>query len=99
MFLVFLALAYVTVASVFPARDEIGWGERVALSLVLSIVIVPLLGLFLNLIGADIGFGVVVFAITAYVLSIGVLAYLRRMRMTVDRRLSASIEFALPFGG
>src|SRR6266571_8866676 len=46
--LVLFVPGYVFVASLFPNDTEIDWTERVALSVGLSITVVPLLGFILN---------------------------------------------------
>jgi uncharacterized membrane protein len=96
--LVFLLPGYVTIASIYPFKDEIGWAERSAYSLVLSLVLVPLLGLVLNVLGIGIRFVPVALATTSYVIFVGILAYVRRIRIPVEKRLSGRLELGWPQG-
>ncbi len=96
--LVFLLPGYVTVAAIYPVHGELGWGERFAFSLVLSLVVIPLLGLVLNVIGIGIRFVPAVLATTSYVTFVGILGYERRMRVPVERRLAGRLNLALPLG-
>lgn len=94
--LVLFIPGYVLVAALFPEDEEINWIERVALSLGLSIAVVPILGLLLNFTA----FGIRLLPLTASILifagGLGIVAYIRRMRLAVEMRLSATIEIKKP---
>ena len=94
--LVILVPGYVSVAAMFPANDRIDTWERVALSVGLSIVIVPLLGLVLGLTPVGIGFESTVVSILGFSTAVGILAYLRRMQVLTQERGSPSSPLNLP---
>ncbi len=96
--LVLFVPGYVFVASLFPNDTEIDWTERVALSVGLSITVVPLLGFILNFTPWGIRYEPIVATITIALFTVGVgyAAYWRRMRLPVDQRLSLTVELALP---
>src|SRR5206468_7053238 len=73
----------------------IDWIERIALSTGLSIAIVPLLGLLLNFTPWGIRFTPVLAIIVAFTLLLGLAAYLRRMQLPPNHRLSATLELTL----
>jgi uncharacterized membrane protein len=89
---------YVTIAAIYPTSDGIGWSERFALSLVLSLIIIPLLALVTNVVGISFWFSLVVLEVASYVAVVWMIAYLRRMRESPERRLSGTVEFAWPRG-
>ncbi len=91
LFLVILVPGYVLTVAVFPTDDRIDWFERLALSLGLSIAVVPLLGLILSFTPIGIGFESTVVSILAFSTAVGILAYIRRMQvLTLGRRSSPS---------
>jgi uncharacterized membrane protein len=92
--LVLFVPGYVLVAALFPSRTELDWIERLALSFGLSIAVVPLLGLLLNFVWA-IQFIPIVVTITIFTILVGLAANVRRMRLPVDRRLSATLELSI----
>ncbi|MFQ5874421.1 MAG: DUF1616 domain-containing protein [Dehalococcoidia bacterium] len=96
--LVLFVPGYALVAALFPGSQEINWIERIALSFGLSIAVVPLLGLLLNF-----SFGIFLVPVTLSILifsvGLGVVAYLRRMRLPVEERLSVSLEVRRPAWG
>ncbi|MFQ5918544.1 MAG: DUF1616 domain-containing protein [Thermoplasmata archaeon] len=77
-------------------KGEIDWIERIALSFGLSIAIVPLLGLLLNFTPFGIRLTPIVFSILFFSVGIGVVAYVRRMRLPVEERLGATLELKRP---
>lgn len=98
LLLVFFVPGYMSTAAVYPSHEEIGWGERLVLSLGLSLAIVPSLGLINYLLGIDVGLLSVGLEVTAFSLVSGVVAYVRRVRLPVEKRLSGTLEFSWPFG-
>lgn len=94
--LVLFIPGYVLVAALFPGNKEIDWIERIALSVGLSIAVVPLLGLLLNFTPLGIRFGPIVGTITGFTLLIGLAAYWRRLRLPMADRLSATLVVAPP---
>ncbi len=87
---------YALVAALFPDDEEINWIERVALSLGLSIAVVPLLGLLLNFTPYGIRLVPIVLSILIFSEGLGLVAYMRRMKLPVEKRLSATIEIGRP---
>src|SRR2546425_12607937 len=99
--LVLFVPGYLLVAALFPGsftaqKQEIDWIERIALSFGLSIAVVPLLGLLLNFTPWGIRFAPIVVTISLFTVGVGYAAYLRRMRLPSDRRLSLTVDFAIP---
>lgn len=94
--LVLFTPGYVVVAALFPGRAEIDWIERIALSVGLSIAVVPLLGLLLNFTPFGIRLPSIVATVTAFASLVGLAAYWRRMRLDAPARLSATFEFRGP---
>src|SRR5205807_9469355 len=79
--LVLFAPGYVLAAVLFPGslsskKSEIDWIERVAISLGLSIAIVPLLGLLLSFTPLAIRFKPIVATIALFTTSMGYAAYM-----------------------
>ncbi len=87
---------YALVAALFPDTEEINWIERVALSFGLSIAVVPLLGLILNFTPYGIRLVPIVLSILVFSEGLGLVAYLRRMKLPVEKRLSGTIEIGKP---
>ncbi len=94
--LVFFVPGYVTVAALFPAAGEIDWIERVALSVGVSLAVVPLLGLLLNFTALGISFTPIVGIVLVFTVLVCIAAYWRRMRLLEERRLSATLVIGLP---
>src|SRR5881396_2012584 len=103
--LVLFVPGYVLTAALFPAsydpaKLEIDWIERIALSFGLSIAIVPLLGLLLTFTPFGIRFTPIVATIAIFTTiarltaSGGYAAYWRSMRLHPNRRLSVTVDFA-----
>ena len=96
LLLVLFVPGYVLVAALFPGPKEIDWIERVALSLGLSIAIVPLLGLALNFTPLGIRFEPIIAFIAAFAGSVGILAYWRRLSRPTASRLSLNVVLGMP---
>ena len=94
--LVLFTPGYVLVAALFPRNSEVDWIERIALSFGLSIAVVPLLGLLLNFAPWGIRFVPIVVMIALFTVVFGCTAYWRRMRLAPDRRLSLTVDIAVP---
>ncbi|MCJ2520553.1 MAG: DUF1616 domain-containing protein, partial [Candidatus Thermoplasmatota archaeon] len=86
---------YVLVAALFPGEKEIDWIERIALSFGLSIAVVPLLGLLLNF-TFGIFFQPIVITILLFSEGLAAVAYVRRMSLPVEKRLSVTIDVKAP---
>jgi len=86
---------YVTTAALFPSRERIDWIERGALSLGLSVAIVPLVGLMLNYSSAGIKLSSIAFSMGAYIALLSVIAYYRRMQLPEEERMRLEIYIDL----
>jgi uncharacterized membrane protein len=95
-FLVLFVPGYVLVAALFPANLDIDWVERLALSLGLSIAVVPLLGGLLVFTPWGISFTPVMVSIAVFTLGLGLTAYWRRMRLPAEQRLAVTLSIRLP---
>lgn len=93
--LILFVPGYVLVAALFPSNKEIDWIERIALSIGLSIAIVPLLGLLLNFTILGIRFEPIVAFIAAFSGGVGLLAYWRRLGLAPADRLSATVVVSM----
>lgn len=94
--LVVFVPGYVLVAALYPDRREIDWIERVALSLGLSIAVVPLLGLLLNFTPFGVRLAPLLGTLMIFTAGVGALAYHRRMQIPVANRPSINLVFELP---
>jgi len=94
--LVLFVPGYVVVAALFPAEQAVTWVERLALSIGVTIAVVPLLGLLLNFTPWGIRFVPIVATITLFTLGAGTAAYWRRIRLPPDHRLSLTVDLAVP---
>jgi len=93
--LVLFAPGYVVVATLFPRAASIGWIERVALSFLVSVAVVPMLGLVLSLTPWGISFAPFVATISFFTIGLGLAAYRRRMLLPVEQRLALTLTPAL----
>lgn len=95
--LIFILLlpGYVAVAALFPSGERIDWIERAALSLGLSVAIVPLIGLALNYTPWGIVLWSILTALMVFIVGISVLAYFRRIRLPEEERLTLELEIDL----
>lgn len=93
---VLLVPGYVLVAALFPSRKDLDWVERAALSVGLSIAVVPLLGLLLNFSPWGIRLVPMATAISLFIAGVGAAAYFRRMALPSEDRLSFTLELKAP---
>jgi uncharacterized membrane protein len=82
---------YCLVAALFPKSDDISIGERIALSIGLSIAIVPLIALLLNYTPFGIRQDPILIALTVFILVTILIAHYRRTL------LSSKERFSVPF--
>jgi hypothetical protein len=76
---------YVTVEALFPKGRELDGIERVALSVGLSLALVPLIGLLLNYTPWGIRLDPIVISLVAFTIGIAVLGVARRFRVAAER--------------
>ncbi|VUT27841.1 MAG: hypothetical protein SYNGOMJ08_00393 [Candidatus Syntrophoarchaeum sp. GoM_oil] len=86
---------YSLIAALFPARGDLDWVERIALSFGLSIAIVPLLGLILNYTPFGIRLIPILITVSSFTILLSVFAYMRRRKLPEDVRFS--IDFRSGF--
>ena len=94
--LILFAPGYVLVAAIYPGKGQIEWIERIALSVGLSIAVVPILGLVLNFTPFAFRFAPIVAILSSFTISIGLFAYWRRMRLPVNERVSVTLVLVPP---
>jgi uncharacterized membrane protein len=89
---------YCAAAAIFPGKSDISWSERIGLSIALSMALLALLGVGLHL-SFGISLGSVTVGILTLSLSFAGLAYVRRMRLVSDDRLTAAISIEANWHG
>lgn len=89
---------YTLIAAMFPRRDSLAGVERAALSLALSVAVVPLIGLVLNYVW-EISVYPILISITAFVALMCVLAFLRRSGLPPQERFEPKITLHIPQWG
>ena len=88
---------YALVAALFPQKGGIGGIERVALSLGISIAVVPLIGLILNYTSWGIMLESMLYSIASFIFAMSIIAWVRRKRLLEWNRFD--IEFQLRLSG
>ena len=86
---------YVLVAALFPRKESLAGIERVALSFVLSMAIVPLIGLLLNYLW-EVSLYPFLISIAIFVVAMCVFAYFQRRQLIPEQRFEPSISIRLP---
>ena len=76
---------YVTVEALFPKGRELDGIERFALSVGLSLALVPLIGLLLNYTPWGIRLDPIVISLTAFTVALSIVALIRRFRMSKEQ--------------
>lgn len=79
-------------AMLFPKRNDLCGIERIALSFVLSLVIIPLLGLILNFTSFGIKLLPVLVILSVFIISISLIALFRRMKLPREERFRVPFE-------
>ncbi|GAH85820.1 unnamed protein product, partial [marine sediment metagenome] len=99
MFRVFIGLILVIFlpgfslsAMLFPKRDDLDVIERIALSFILSVAIVPLLGLILNFTSFGIRLVPVLIILSIFTISLSLVAWIRRLKLPVEERFRVPFE-------
>jgi uncharacterized membrane protein len=82
---------YCLIATLFPKKEDISLSERIALSIGLSIAIVPLIGLALNFTPFGIQLDSIVISLTLFILVMILVAHYRRSLLPREKR------FGFPF--
>jgi len=79
---------YALIAALFPGASEINSVERVALSLGISIAVVPLIGFGLSYTARGIDLDPVVFSVATLTLFFSLVAFMRRQALPIEKRYS-----------
>ena len=87
---------YTLVAALFPRKDDLDAIERVALSLGLSIAVVPLIGLALNYSLWGIRLNPILVFVTLFIVLAAAAALVRRRMLPMDEAYSVTIDVQLP---
>jgi uncharacterized membrane protein len=90
--LIVFSPGYVLLAALFPGKKDLGVIERAALSVGLSIVLVGLIGIFLNYAGFGISLEPICVSITIFVGICSFIGYWRRMQLPRSESLSISFS-------
>jgi len=90
---------YTLIAALFPRRGSLGGVERVALSLGLSIAVVPLIGLILNYTPWGIRLYPILISLAVFILATSGVAWYRRGKLAPEERFIVPFKFniRLPF--
>jgi len=86
---------YTFVTALFPKKTDLGGIERLALSLGLSIAVVPLIGLILNYTPWGINLNPILASIAVFIAVTSVGAWYRRRRLPEEERFSVSLNVSL----
>ena len=81
----------------FPKRDDLEGIERVALSFILSLAVVPLLGLILNFTPFGIRLATILVVLSAFTISVSLFAWVRRLKLPTEERFRVPFERLLNF--
>jgi uncharacterized membrane protein len=90
--LLLFAPGYLLVAALSPAKGDLAGIERVALSLGLSIAIVPMMGLALNYMPWGIRLDPIAVSLVVFCLAIGLVAHLRRCELPEESRFLVPVS-------
>jgi len=88
---------YSLMATLFPRKEDLDGVERIALSFVLSVAIVPLLGLVLNYTSLGIRLTPILFVLSTFTISLSLVAWFRRMNLPTEERFIVPFESLLKF--
>jgi len=94
-FLLFIP-GYTLMAAMFPREERLSGIERLALSFVLSIVVVPFMGLIINYTPWGIRLETILYSTTAFIIITSAIAWLGRRRLTESERYRVEFELTLP---
>jgi len=97
-FLLFLP-GYTLVSVLFPEKNKITAGERMALSFGISIVVAPIIGLILNYTPWGITVHPIVLSIVGFIIVMSITAMIRRTRLPEEERASINFTLRWQFGG
>ena len=83
---------YTLIAALFPKKESLGGVERVALSLGLSIAVVPLIGLVLNFTPWGIRLDPILISLVVFIIAASGVAWYRREKLAPEERFAVSFD-------
>lgn len=86
---------YSLIAALFPRKGALDGIERLALSLGLSIAVVPLIGLVLNYTPWGIRLSPILFSLLGFILAMAAIALFRRRRLLPEERFGVDFKVGL----
>lgn len=86
---------YTLVAAIFTKRDDLDIAQRLALSFGLSIVVVPLIGVFFNYTRWGINLYSMLFSLLAFIIVAAAVAWYRRRRLPPEERFEPRFRLRL----
>ena len=92
---IILIPGYALVAALYPRNSELDTLERVALSLGVSIAVVPLIGFGLNFTPGGISLDPIVLSLAAFTIAFSAIAFVRRDLLPAQERFSPSLNAVL----
>jgi uncharacterized membrane protein len=95
VFVLFLP-GYVLVAALYPRKGDLDFVERLALSLALSIAVVPLIGLGLNYSPWGIRLSPMLAFVTLFIVLVAGVAMHRRLMLPYDEAVGIPVSLSLP---
>ena len=90
---------YTLMAALFTKKEGIGSLERVALSFVMSVAVVPLIGLILNYTPWGIRLEPVLYSVASFIFITSGIAWLRRRRVTAEEPFGIEFQMRVPSWG
>ena len=90
---------YTLMAALFAKKEGIGTLERVALSFVMSVAVVPLIGLILNYTPWGIRPEPVLYSVASFIFITSSIAWLRRRRLTAEKPFGIEFQMRVPSWG
>jgi uncharacterized membrane protein len=87
---------YVLVLAIFPHKGSMGGIQLLSLSVGLSIVLIPLMGLLLNYTPWGLWLGSILYSLFVFIMIISVIAYLRSWRLPITDRWDFSFTLGVP---
>lgn len=87
---------YTLIAALFPKKTGLGAVERVALSVVVSVSVVSLMGFILNYTPFGITLYSVLFSVTIFIVVTSIVAWYRRRRLPEEQRFGIAFSLSIP---
>jgi len=87
---------YTFLAALFPRKMQISGIERVILSFILSLAIVPLIALILNFTALGVRLEPVLYATSGFIVFASIIAWLRHRRLPIEERFKIELKLTRP---